>query len=53
MSPPRLHPALDAWGEYPEQRGPARLHWGHGDGVVLRGRTELPVLLGPQSIDAP
>ena len=28
---------------------PARLHWDHGDGVVLRGLTELPVLLGPQS----
>jgi cytochrome P450 len=26
---------------------PARLHWGHGDGLVLRGLSELPVVLGP------
>jgi cytochrome P450 len=27
---------------------PARdLHWGHGDGLVLRGLTELPVIPGP------
>jgi cytochrome P450 len=25
---------------------PSQLHWGHGDGVVLRGLTELPVFLG-------
>ncbi|HVL83021.1 MAG TPA: cytochrome P450 [Pseudonocardia sp.] len=25
---------------------PAELHWGHGDGLVLRGLTELPVVLG-------
>ena len=25
------------------------LRWGHGDGLVLRGLTELPVLLGPAS----
>jgi cytochrome P450 len=24
-----------------------RLHWGHGDGLVLRGLSELPVILGP------
>ncbi len=24
-----------------------RLHWGHGDGLVLRGLTELPVIPGP------
>jgi cytochrome P450 len=24
-----------------------QLHWGHGDGVVLRGLTELPVIPGP------
>ena len=24
------------------------LRWGHGDGLVLRGLTELPVILGPQ-----
>ena len=23
------------------------LHWGHGDGLVLRGLSELPVRLGP------
>jgi cytochrome P450 len=26
---------------------PSELHWGHGDGLVLRGLTELPVILGP------
>jgi cytochrome P450 len=25
------------------------LHWDHGDGLVLRGLTALPVLLGPAS----
>jgi cytochrome P450 len=25
----------------------AALHWGHGDGLVLRGLSELPVILGP------
>ena len=25
------------------------LHWGHGDGLVLRGLTELPVVPGPDS----
>jgi hypothetical protein len=24
-----------------------QLHWGHGDGVVLRGLSELPVIPGP------
>jgi cytochrome P450 len=24
------------------------LHWNHGDGLVLRGLSELPVILGPQ-----
>jgi len=24
---------------------PEQLRWGHGDGLVLRGLTELPVLL--------
>ena len=35
---------------FPEMRlaVPAdELHWGHGDGLVLRGLTELPVLPGP------
>jgi cytochrome P450 len=26
---------------------PDDLHWGHGDGLVLRGLTELPVIPGP------
>jgi cytochrome P450 len=26
---------------------PGDLHWGHGDGLVLRGLTELPVIPGP------
>jgi cytochrome P450 len=26
---------------------PGELHWDHGDGLVLRGLSELPVLLGP------
>jgi cytochrome P450 len=25
------------------------LHWGHGDGLVLRGLTELPVVAGPDA----
>jgi hypothetical protein len=24
---------------------PSQLRWGHGDGLVLRGLTELPVIL--------
>jgi cytochrome P450 len=28
---------------------PAQLHWDHGDGLVLRGLSELPVVLGPQA----
>ena len=27
--------------------GPGGLHWGHGDGLVLRGLSELPVIPGP------
>ena len=27
---------------------PAELRWGHGDGLVLRGLSALPVLLGPE-----
>ncbi len=27
--------------------GRAALHWGHGDGLVLRGLSELPVIPGP------
>jgi hypothetical protein len=26
---------------------PSALRWNHGDGLVLRGLTELPVTLGP------
>jgi cytochrome P450 len=40
---------------FPEMR-PAyeEVHWGHGDGLVLRGLSELPVLLGgPVSTDNP
>ncbi len=35
---------------FPELRLAVRvdqLHWGHGDGLVLRGLTELPVIAGP------
>jgi cytochrome P450 len=32
---------------------PAELRWGHGDGLVLRGLTELPVLLGPSFASGP
>lgn len=28
---------------------PTALRWGHGDGLVLRGLTELPVMLGPSA----
>ena len=37
-------------GRFPTMRlavEPARLRWGHGDGLVLRGLSELPVVLGP------
>ncbi|HEY3528384.1 MAG TPA: cytochrome P450 [Nocardioides sp.] len=30
---------------------PEDLHWGHGDGLVLRGLSALPVLLGPSPED--
>jgi cytochrome P450 len=35
---------------FPELRlavSPEQLHWGHGDGLVLRGLTKLPVIPGP------
>jgi cytochrome P450 len=38
------------FGRFPTTRlavPPTELHWGHGDGLVLRGLTELPVILGP------
>ena len=28
------------------------LHWGHGDGLVLRGLSELPVIPGPPDVSA-
>ena len=28
---------------------PSALRWGHGDGLVLRGLSELPVILGPSA----
>ncbi len=37
-------------GRFPAMRlavDPAELRWGHGDGLVLRGLSELPVVLGP------
>jgi len=37
---PAMRLALDA----------SELRWGHGDGLVLRGLTELPVLLGPPAL---
>jgi cytochrome P450 len=30
---------------------PSALHWGHGDGLVLRGLSELPVVLGSPSAE--
>jgi cytochrome P450 len=36
-------------GRFPAMRlavPPSALGWGHGDGLVLRGLTELPVVLG-------
>ncbi len=37
-------------GASPGSASPAsvpELHWGHGDGLVLRGLSELPVIPGP------
>jgi cytochrome P450 len=31
----------------------ADLHWGHGDGLVLRGLSELPVIPGPEAATNP
>ena len=39
-------------GRFPAMRlavPPSALRWGHGDGLVLRGLTELPVILRPQT----
>jgi cytochrome P450 len=38
-------------GRFPTMRlavPPSALRWGHGDGLVLRGLSELPVILSPQ-----
>ena len=46
--------ALHTW--FPAMRlgvAPTELHWGHGDGLVLRGLIELPVVLGPSTVPAP
>jgi hypothetical protein len=32
---------------------PSALRWGHGDGLVLRGLSELPVVLGSPSAASP
>ncbi|HEX5812294.1 MAG TPA: cytochrome P450 [Pseudonocardia sp.] len=42
-------------GRFPAMRlavDPAELRWGHGDGLVLRGLSELPVVLGPAAVTA-
>jgi cytochrome P450 len=31
---------------------PHELHWGHGDGLVLRGLSALPVVPGPEAVPA-
>ncbi len=50
------HLALDALlRQFPELRLAGRdedLHWGHGDGLVLRGLTTLPVVPGPRATAA-
>ncbi|HZQ88243.1 MAG TPA: cytochrome P450, partial [Acidimicrobiales bacterium] len=41
-------------GRFPELRlavPPEELHWGHGDGLVLRGLTQLPVIAGRAAHD--
>ncbi len=47
------HVALGALlARFPELRlavPPAELHWGHGDGLVLRGLSTLPVVPGPEA----
>ena len=40
---------------FPELRlavAPEDLHWGHGDGLVLRGLSSLPVVPGPEAAPA-
>jgi len=47
------HVALGALlARFPELRlavPPTELHWGHGDGLVLRGLSSLPVVPGPEA----
>ena len=47
------HVALGALlARFPELRlavPPSELHWGHGDGLVLRGLSTLPVVPGPEA----
>ena len=43
-------------GRFPAMRlavPPSALRWGHGDGLVLRGLIQLPVLLGPATHPPP
>jgi cytochrome P450 len=43
-------------GRFPTMRlavPPSALHWGHGDGLVLRGLSELPVILNPPAEPLP
>jgi cytochrome P450 len=49
----RMEGRLAIWSlfaRFPQMRlavSARELHWGHGDGLVLRGLSELPVVLGP------
>ena len=49
--------ALSAlFGRFPDMRlavDVTQLHWGHGDGLVLRGLSALPVVLGPAAEGRP
>ena len=42
-----LHSLLRRFPELRLATAPEQLHWGHGDGLVLRGLSELPVIPGP------
>jgi cytochrome P450 len=42
-----LHSLLHRFPDLSLAVAPQELHWGHGDGLVLRGLTELPVIPGP------
>ena len=45
--------ALIHWPELRLAVPATELHWGHGDGLVLRGLSELPVVPGPQAAQEP